>query len=161
MMYTEYALLIDKVFVEFRSFTEKPADIPHKAVTWHEVRREHGEPFEGLEGNIWVIRTVDPATLPPDVPDYISRRQAALQLYALDYISAQEALDMTKTATVPAAIAAIFDAQVGEGNWTPEQRIFAEIDFAAVNYYRNNLLLDLMGLSEQEKDQFFVAASLL
>jgi hypothetical protein len=95
------------------------------------------------------------------VPESITRRQAALQLYALGYISAQEALDMTKTATVPAAIAAIFDAQVGEGNWTPEQRIFAEIDFAAINYYRNNLLLDLMGLSEQEKDQFFITASLL
>lgn len=160
-MYTEYALLIDKVFIEFRSFTEKPADILHKAVTWHEVRREHGEPFEGLEGNIWVIRTVDPDTLPPPVPDSITRRQCALQLLDVGHITPQEALDMTKTATVPAAIAAIFDAQVNSGNWTPEQRILAEIDFAAVNYYRNNLLLDLMGLSEQEKDQFFVAASLL
>jgi hypothetical protein len=160
-MITEFALLIDGEFKEIRRYDTKPEDIPHKKVVWHPVVREYGTPFEGLEGGDWVVRTVDPATLPPDVPDYISRRQAALQLYALGYISAQEALDMTKTATVPAAIAAIFDAQVGEGNWTPEQRIFAEIDFAATNYYRNNLLLDLMGLSEQEKDQFFVAASLL
>jgi hypothetical protein len=76
----------------------------------------------------------------------------------LKYITPQEALDMTKTAAVPAAIAAIFDAQVDSGNWTPEQRILAEIDFAAINYYRDNPLLDLMGLSEREKDQFFIAA---
>jgi hypothetical protein len=158
MMYTEYALLIDKVFVEFRSFTEKPADIPHKAVTWHEVRREHGEPFEGLEGNIWVIRTVDPDTLPPPVPDSITRRQCALQLLDVGHITPQEALDMTKTAKVPAAIAEIFDAQVSSGAWTPEQRILAEIDFAANNYYRSNSLLPIMGLTEQEIDGFFIAA---
>lgn len=157
----EYALLINNVFKEFRHYSEKPENIPHKQVVWHTVLREYGMPFEGLENDVWVIRTVDPATLPPPVPESITRRQCALQLYAMNYITAQEALDMTKTAAVPATIAAIFDVRVEKGAWTPEQRILAEIDFAAINYYRSNPMLALMGLSEQEKDQFFIAASLL
>lgn len=99
-----------------------------------------------------------PLPLPPPVPESITRRQCALQLLAINQITAQEALDMTKTAAVPAAIAAIFDGQVASGKWTPEQRIRAEIDFAATNYYRSNSLLGLMGLTEQEIDGFFIAA---
>jgi hypothetical protein len=157
----EYALLIDGTFQEVRRYTEKPEDIPHKGVTWHDVVREYGEPFEGLVNGVWTIRTVDPATLPPPVPESITRRQAALQLLAMKVITAQEALDMTKTAAVPAAISAVFDAQVANGVWTPEQRILAEIDFAAIGYYRSNSLLALMGLSEKEIDGFFIAASQL
>lgn len=97
----------------------------------------------------------------PLVPQSITRRQCALQLLAMGAITAQEALDMTKTATVPAAIAQILDAQVANGAMTAEQRILAEIDFAAMNYYRNNSLLSLMGLTEQEIDGFFIAAAQL
>jgi hypothetical protein len=76
-------------------------------------------------------------------------------------ITAQEALDMTKTAAVPTAIAAVFDAQVTNGAWTPEQRILAEIDFAADNYYRSNSLLGITGLTDEEIDQFFIEAAKL
>lgn len=36
---TEFALLIDGQFKEIRNYAEKPADIPHKLVTWHDVLR--------------------------------------------------------------------------------------------------------------------------
>jgi hypothetical protein len=102
-----------------------------------------------------------PEPIPPRVPESITRRQCALQLLAMNQITAQEALEMTKTAAVPAAISAIFDAQVASGKWTPEQRIRAEIDFAATNYYRSNSLLGLMGLTGLEIDGFFIAAAAL
>jgi hypothetical protein len=89
----------------------------------------------------------------PVVPASITRRQCALQLISLGVITPTEALNMVKTATVPAAIAAIF------AGMQEDQRILAEIDFAADNYYRNNNLLGLMGLSSQEIDQFFIAAA--
>jgi hypothetical protein len=92
------------------------------------------------------------------VPAFIIRRQAALQLYAMSYISAQEALDMVKTATLPQSIEAVFDSLVTDGSWTADQRILAEIDFAASNYYRDNSLLALMGLTSEQIDQFFIAA---
>jgi hypothetical protein len=58
---TEYALLIDNEFKEFRRYETKPADIPHKNVTWHDVIREEGETaFTGLENGNWVIRTALP-----------------------------------------------------------------------------------------------------
>lgn len=96
---------------------------------------------------------------PPSVPTSITRRQAALELYALQYITLQEALYMVKTAGVPLAIAAVFDTLVSDGSWTVEQRTLAEIDFAADNYYRTNSLLALMGLTSGQIDQFFISAS--
>lgn len=150
----EYALFINGEFREIRYLPERPDDIPHKQMTWHNVvRREAASAFTGLESGVWVIQTVDPATLPPAVPGSITRRQCALQLRALQVITLQEALDMVKTATVPAAIAAIF-AKMPE-----EPRLLAEIDFAASRYYRNNSLLGMMGLTEEQIDQFFIAAS--
>jgi hypothetical protein len=35
----EYALLIGGVFQEIRRYETKPADLPHKLVTWHTVAR--------------------------------------------------------------------------------------------------------------------------
>jgi hypothetical protein len=58
---TEFALLIDNQFREIRQYAEKPADIPHKKFTWHEVSRETGEAaFTGLENGSWVIRAAMP-----------------------------------------------------------------------------------------------------
>jgi hypothetical protein len=112
------------------------------------------------DGNIFTNPN-PPSTPSTIVPVSITRRQCALQLFAIGQITSQETLDMTKTATVPAAISAVFGAQVTSGAWTAEQRTFAEIDFAATNYYRNNSLLSLMGLTEEQIDQFFIAAALL
>ncbi|MCA3573502.1 MAG: DUF4376 domain-containing protein [Aestuariivirga sp.] len=57
----EYALLIDGQFQYIRQFPQKPADIPHKGVTWHEVIRENGaSAFTGIENGSWVVRTALP-----------------------------------------------------------------------------------------------------
>jgi hypothetical protein len=104
----------------------------------------------------WVMQ--EPPAPPPAVPASITRRQCALELNAQSLITLQEALDMVRTAAVPKAIAAIFDSLVADGSWTDEQRILAEIDFAADNYYRSNSLLSLMGLTDEQIDQFFIAA---
>lgn len=155
----EYALLINGNFSEIRIYDQRPPDQPQKGATWHAVQREYGVPHTGLENGVWVIRTIDPATLPPPVPEFITRRQCALELQAQGLITLQEALHMVRTASVPTAIAAIFDGLVADGSWTTDQRILAEIDFAADNYYRSNSLLTLMGLTSEQIDQFFISAS--
>lgn len=88
----EYALLIDGTKQEFRGLPERPPHIPHKNVEWYPVVREYGEPFEGVESDTYVIRTVDPATLPPPVPDRVSPRQARLALLAIDKLDAANAI---------------------------------------------------------------------
>lgn len=120
-------------------------------------KRSIGDVVKRVDGVVQYVCTY--VDIIPDVPEFITRRQCALQLLAINQITAQEALYMTRTAAVPAAISAIFDSLVGSGAWTPEQRILAEIDFAAANYYRSNSLLSLMGFTEQEIDQFFISAA--
>jgi hypothetical protein len=120
--------------------------------------------IEGIEdyGFGWEwdgTKFLSPSPASPPVPESISRRQCALELNAQGYITAQEALDMVKTAAVPAAIVSIFDAQVANGAWTAEQRLLAEIDFAAIGYYRSNSLLGLMGFTPEQLDAFFISAS--
>ena len=72
---TEFALLIDDTFKEIRNFDAKPADIPHKRATWHDIVREYGVPFMGIENGNWVIRTMDPGLMPPLVPSSVSSLQ--------------------------------------------------------------------------------------
>jgi hypothetical protein len=155
----EFALLIGGAFKEIRHYDEKPENIPHKGVTWHDVEREFGAPFEGLVNGAWIIRTVDPATLPPPVPESITRRQCALQLLAMKMITSDEALAMTKDGTPPAAVDAVF-AQM-----PADQALLARIDFAAVGYYRDNPLITTMmqanGMTPEQIDAFFIAAAQL
>jgi hypothetical protein len=138
---TEYALLIDSTFKEIRQYAEQPADIPHKQVTWHDVVREYGTPFEGLENGNWVIRTVDPATLPPPVPSSITPRQCRLIL------SAQGML-----ADVETTIAGMDEAT--QITWE-----------YALEFRRDDPLLNAlganMGLTSEQIDEFFIAAAQL
>jgi hypothetical protein len=93
------------------------------------------------------------------VPSSITRRQCALQLRAAGMITVEEAKAMTKNGTPPVSIQAYFDQM------TTEQKDLAEIDFAAVNYYRNNPLITALmtanGLTTQDIDNFFIAAAQL
>jgi hypothetical protein len=169
----EFALFTNGIFQEIRQFDTKPPDIPHKAMIWAEVRRKEGpeestrlvtESYQGQMRNYYDITTLGEEfrpVPPPEVPEIITRRQCALQLYAMQTITAQEALAMTKAGDVPAAVAAIFDAQVTNGAMTAAQRILAEIDFAAANYYRSNPLMSMMGLTPEQLDEFFIAAAQL
>lgn len=119
------------------------------------VATETAGPGWQWNGSIFIDPAPPPEPRPPSVPASITRRQCALQLLAMQIITAEEALAMTKAADVPAAIAVIF------GQMPAEQRVLAEIDFAATNYYRDNPLLGLMGLTEDQIDQFFIEAAKL
>lgn len=137
----EYALLIDGLFSEIRRYETKPEDIPHKSVTWHDVVRETGDAFTGLENNVWVIRIPDPTVAPPSVPYSITPRQVRLLL-----------LQKGMLADVTAII-----AQQDEAT-----RITWEY---ALEYLRSDPLLNQLasnlGLSEEQIDQFFIEAALL
>jgi len=91
------------------------------------------------------------------VPEAITRRQCALQLKALGMITGTEAVAMARAGTPPAAIQAYSDT-LGE-----EERIHAEIDFAATSYFRTNPLIGALlaanGMSETDADAFFIAAA--
>lgn len=103
------------------------------------------------------------ATLPPPppepVPTSITRRQCARRMLDMGMITGEEALAMTRNGTPPAMVAAAFD------QFSPSDRIIAEIDFAADTYLRSNpLLVNLMlatGASADEIDDFFRAAAQL
>lgn len=155
----EYALFINGSFNEIRRYDRKPPDQPQKGATWHDVVREYGEPFTGLEDDVWVIRTVDPSTLPPPVPSSITRRQCALQLLAMKAITADEALAMTKDGTPPAAVSAVFTQMPAD------QALLAQIDFAALGYHRDNPLINVMmqanGMTPEQIDEFFILAAKL
>lgn len=90
------------------------------------------------------------------VPSSITRRQCALEMQERGMITGQEALDMTKSGTVPFFISSVF------AGMPEEDRIKAEIDFAAAAYFRDNpLLISLMkstGANTQDIDNFFISA---
>jgi hypothetical protein len=114
----------------------------------------HAPSVDGVYGDYTLVGWYmeEPA---PSVPQTITRRQCALQLRAMGTITLAEAKAMTKSAEVPAAVAQVF------AGMTEEQRDLAEIDFAAGNYYRDNPLLAMMGLTPEQLNQFFIAAAQL
>lgn len=138
---TEYALLINNTFKEIRQYQTKPQDIPHKNVSWHDVVREYGTPFQGLENNNWVIRVVDPSTLPPVAPSSVSPRQVRLLLLQKNLLSDVESMI----------------AQQDEATKITWQY--------AIEFNRNDPLLNQLAtnlnLTQEQIDQFFIEASQL
>lgn len=137
---TEYALLIDGEFREIRNYAERPVDIPHKAVEWYPVFRTSGpEAFSGLGDDQWIIQTIDPSTLPPEVPQVISARQVRLILLQ------QGLLETVK---------AMIEQQ--------EEAVRIEWEYATEFRRDNPLLTGLaanLGLTDEQIDEFFIAAS--
>lgn len=88
---TEFALLMGGQFRETRHYEKRPENIKHKSVEWFPVVREYGEPFEGIDDGAYVIRTVDPATLPPPVPQSVSAAAARRALLAAGLLETVEA----------------------------------------------------------------------
>lgn len=95
----------------------------------------------------------DADPIPVPVPASITRRQCAIQLREMSMITAQEALNMTKYGDVPMMVSQAFN------EFTEEQRLIAETDFAADQYLRDNPLLNTLmtaiGHTQEEIDQFF------
>jgi len=136
-MLSEYALFIGGVFSEIRRYNSRPENIEHKAVAWYPVSRETGSAFEGLQGDIYLIRT------PPPVPRTISDRQFFHVLALLGAITQQEALDAVKTGEIPAAINAIVDAIPDE-----TQKFGAKMLLSgAVEFRRDHPLVEQFGLA--------------
>ena len=97
----------------------------------------------------------DPVPVP--VPTSISRRQCAIRLKEMGLITPAEALAMTKIGDVPLMVSQAFNS------FTEEERIEAEINFAADTYMRDNPLLNSLmmavGHTKEEIDQFFIDAA--
>ena len=90
------------------------------------------------------------------VPASITRRQCAIRMLEMAMISGSEAIAMTQSGVPPAAVAAYLTT-------LPEpDRTLATIDFAAMNYYRDNPLLAALmvanNMSEEDVDTFFIEA---
>jgi hypothetical protein len=97
----------------------------------------------------------EPAPLPPisTVPQSITRRQCARQLFESQMITGPEMVAMTATGTPPAMIEQIFSQMPEEAQW------IARADFAADTYHRTNpLLVSVMqasGATSADIDNFF------
>lgn len=156
----EFALLINGTVQEIRPLPERPVDIPHKNVAWFPVIREYGEPFNGVEGGAYFIRTVDPATLPPPVPFVISDRQFFEQMAVSGLATEAEAEAAVATGTLPASLAELVAL-------LPEQAQFKArmLLKGATQFYRQHEMTDtiawLYGWSEAQVDDFFRAAGQL
>lgn len=137
----EYVLLIDGVYQEIRRYDTRPPDQPQKQATWHDVLREYGVPFVGLENNVWVIREADPATLPPPVPGSITPRQCRLLLLQQGLLADVEAMIAQSTEDV---------------RITWEYALEFRRDDPLLNQLAANL-----GLTDAQIDQFFLAAAQL
>lgn len=140
-------------------------------ITWDGVTEfDYGQnegnylvPLDDVErygfGWTWNGSSFDEPVISLPVPESITRRQCAKQLLALGMISSDEAIAMTRNGTPPAMVQAYLD------NMQEPDRTSATIDFAADTYLRSNpLLLALMsanGMTEQQVDEYFIAASQL
>lgn len=117
-------------------------------------------------GDAWVLETVPapsdpPAAAEPDpassVPNTISRRQCAAELFAEGLITGTEAIAMTATATPPTVVETVLVAIPEPG------QTFARLEFAAANYDRTNALvgavMTALGKDAEARDAFFRAAA--
>lgn len=138
---TDYALLVSGVLQRIGRYDARPEDIPHKGVEWHPVVNETGEAFQGLVGDNWVIRTPDPATLPPPVPYVVTPRQVRLLLLQQGLLADVEAMIASQDAATKI---------------TWEYALEFRRDDPLLNQLAANL-----NLTEQQIDQFFIAASAL
>ena len=129
---------------------------------WIEVKQGDRiwlETDELVQPFVTMFNAAAPVAAPPPVPQSISRRQCARQLFAMGMITGAEAVAMTRNGTPPAMVQTYLDT-------LPEaDRYVAEMDFAADTYLRVNLLLNAIMAagkhSPADVDQFFIAAAML
>ena len=91
------------------------------------------------------------------VPESITRRQCAMQLFSVGMITGDEGIAMTQSGIPPIAVQAYL-ATLPEPDLT-----MAMMDFAATSYFRDNPLLAALmtanNMTDEQVDQFFIEAS--
>jgi hypothetical protein len=102
---------------------------------------------------------ISPYVAPPaPVPQSITRRQCARELFSRQMISGLEMVNMTATGTPPAMIEAVFAAMPQADQWV------ARADFAADTYERSNALLNSLmasaGATPSDINGFFRSAAI-
>lgn len=134
-----YALLIDGVYKESRDYAEKPVDIPHKKISWHEVVYAEGAPKQGLESGKWVIYHPAPEELPVKI-QVVSARQGRLALHAAGLLETVDALVQQSS---------------------PEIKIAWEYttEFRRDDPILTSMLKDVFKKTDEEIDALFLAAS--
>lgn len=156
----EFALYIGGEFQQIRRYEERPEDIKHKAVNWFPVVRDHGEPFVGVEGDSYVIRTVDPATLPPPVPKTISDRQFFQQLAVMGLITEEAAEDAVASGVLPASLADLI-MFLPEQARHPARMLLKGATVFERNHEMTDTIAWLYGFDSDAVDSLFREASLL
>lgn len=156
----EFALLKNNVFQEFRVLPERPVDIAHKQITWFPVVREYGEVFEGVEEDAYVVRTIDPATLPPPVPFSISDRQFFQQLAVIGTITEAEAEAEVATGTLPPAMVDLI-ALLPEPAQFPARMLLKGATVFQRNHEMTDTIAWLYGWTSEDVDTLFREAVLL
>lgn len=156
----EYAQYRDGVLFEIKRRSDRPEDLPHKSIAWYPVVREYGEPFVGVENGAHVIRTVDPATLPPPVPYSISDRQFFQQLAVMQLITEQEAEDAVANGTLPATLAALIEF-LPEQARHPARMLLKGATVFERNHEMTDTIAWLYGFDSDAVDELFHAAAAL
>lgn len=156
-MLSEYALFMGGVFSEIRRYNSRPENIEHKAVAWYPVSRETGAAFEGLQGDVYLIRS--PVVVP--VPRAISDRQFFHVLAKLGAITQDEALAAVKTGEIPSAINTIVESINNDDDKFDAKMLLS----GAVEFRRSHPIVEqfgaALGYSADAIDELFRAAAQL
>lgn len=157
----EFALYRYDVFERFDTAPERHADFEPKGIKWYPViRGVVGEPFEGIEGDAHVVRTVDPATLPPPVPRSISDRQFFQQLAVRGLISETEAEDAVASGVLPASLAELVEL-LPEQARHPARMLLKGATVFLRNHEMTDTIAWLYGFDSGEVDTLFIEAAQL
>lgn len=158
---TEYAILDEGQLVGFRHLDQVPVLEGKAYRVFLPVVRDYGDPFEGVDGEVYRITTVDPATLPAPVPVSVSDRQFFHAAAIAQMITQAEALAAVRTGDIPAELQTIVDAIEDD-----DARFNAQMFLSgAVEFRRDHPLTEAIRIargmtSEQVDDLFRLAGSL-
>lgn len=156
----EFALYIGDEFKEVRRYKARPDDIPHKSMAWYPVVREYGEPFAGLEKDAHVIRTIDPAKMPPDIPSSITDWQFFQQLAIMKLITEQEAEDAVASGTLPKALVSLVEMLPEQARFSTRMLLKGSTVFRR-NHEMTDTIAWLYGFDRDAVDDLFRSAGAL
>lgn len=156
----EFALYISDEFREIRKYESRPDDIAHKAIAWYPVSRQLGVPFEGIEGGSHVIRSVDPSTVPPPVPDAITDWQFFQQLAIMGLITEAEAEAAVAAGELPQTLSDLVEMLPEQARFPTRMLLKGSTTFRR-GHEMTDTIAWLYGFSNDDVDNLFRDASVL